>query len=112
MGKLLNAAIAGSKAAAAAPVLNLYSELGTAITNRARWSKNGVLVGTFTGTSSFTLVAGDTFSWNGNNTVDGFNWIVQKNGVTIDSGSAFNYTSPTYTVANNETYNVNVYLGF
>lgn len=113
MGRLLSSAIQMQNGGGAATAtLNLYSELGTTISNRARWYKNGVLVGTFTGTSSVTLNAGDTFYISAANSTLGLSWYIAKNSIGQESGSDYSYISTTYTASAGDVFDVNIYLGF
>jgi hypothetical protein len=115
MGKLLSSAIQMQNGGAGGTAtLSLYSELGTAVNNRARWFKNGVLVGTFTGDSIVTLNAGDTFYITAVRTLApaGLTAYIYKNLVLQESVSDVTYTSATYTASAEDVFDVSIYLGF
>lgn len=112
MGHLLSSAIKMQSSAPATASLTLYSELGTTTTNRARWFKNGVLVGTFTGISNVTLNAGDTFYVTAINT-SGAQLYISKNGVYVYANSSSStMTSTTQTASAGDVFSVEAYLGF
>jgi hypothetical protein len=93
--------------------LTLFSQLGTAPNSRARWFKNGVLVGTFTYETIQTLNAGDTFYITAVKTSvpSGCNWYLTKNGVSQETGAGTGWTSATYTVSAGDVFDVAVYGG-
>jgi hypothetical protein len=113
MGSLLSSAIKmqGSTAAATA-TLNLYSELIGTIPSRSRWYKNGVLVGTFTGSSVATLNAGDTFYITANDAISGLSWYIAKNSGYQEGGSDYSFVSATYTALAGDVFDVIIYIGF
>ena len=111
MGKLLNMAIAGSKATATTASLSLFSELGTSTTNRARWTKNGTLQGTFTGLSNFTLNSGDTFFITAINTMGATLNITKNGGGVYSNSDTALMTSTTFTVAGGDVFVVEALLG-
>ena len=112
MGHLLSSAIKMQSGGGTAE-LTLFSQLGTAPNNRARWFKNGVLVGTFTYETIQTLNAGDTFYITAVKTSApvGCNWYLSKNSITQESDAGTGWTSATYTASAGDVFDVAVYGG-
>jgi len=113
MGHLLSSAIQMQSSGGGTAELTLFSQLGTAINSRARWFKNGVLVGTFTYETIQTLNAGDTFYITAVKTSApvGCNWYLSKNSITQESDAGTSWTSATYTASAGDVFDVAVYGG-
>ena len=106
MGHLLSSAIK-MQGAAAAPTLILQLVDADSMS----WIKNGVSQGSITGTQTFTLAAGDTFSVSGT-TFFGTSLFYYLNGSFVTSyfGNP-TATSPTLTAAAGNTYRFEAYGG-
>lgn len=107
MGKLLDIAIAGSKAAATTATLVLQNVDATTMS----WTKNGVGQGTITGTQTFTLNTGDTFIVTCT-TAGGtsLNYLLNGSLITIYTGIP-TATSATFTTVGGNTYRFEAYAG-
>jgi hypothetical protein len=113
MGHLLSSAIQMQSSGGGTAELTLFSQLGTAPNSRARWFKNGVLVGTFTFETIQTLNEGDTFYITAVKTSVpvGCNWYLSKNSVAQEVDAGTGWTSATYTASAGDVFDVAVYGG-
>ena len=107
MGKLLDIAIAGSKAAPSTATLELTKVDATTMS----WTKNGISQGTITGTQTFTLNSGDTFVISCT-TTGGTTLEYSLNGTFITSYTGNpTASSGTFTTAASNIYRFSAYAG-
>lgn len=119
MGKLLDIAIAGSKAAAA-PTLSVTVNRNPVFPGQTKIYKNGILFGTYTDTFllvSVPIVAGNTFYIVIESTGSPvgfayFQYFLNGTLITDVAGVGVPYTSATYTAVSGNVYDLTTDLNY